>query len=217
MKNTLLFLKKFPKFQGITLLGTCKLDNSKDSLSSPLPENVPLLPYAISIGYRLSETVLSTIKKTPTLIYKHHYKTVNWILDQTAESIANMIQSKGFNATAIPASQVIDWEQQTAHLSHRIIGQKCGLGWIGRSGLLVNPTYGAKVRYASILTDMPLEDNQKIENGCGECKKCIEACPAEAISENHYDKTKCLAKLREFSGIKGIGVNICGVCVAVCK
>jgi epoxyqueuosine reductase len=174
------------------------------------------LPRVIVFGFPLSKTVLETIKDRPTLIYKHHYKTVNWILDQTACQLVRFIEGKGKKALAIPVSQIVDWEHRKGHISHIILGHEAGLGYIGKSSLLIHPTYGAQVRYVSVITDLEFEPDKKIEDSCGECKKCIEECPAEAISENGVDLMRCFEKLNEFARIKGIGQHICGVCVKVC-
>jgi len=187
-----------------------------------VPEEVELLeikaelPRVIVFGYQLSESVLQTIKDRPTLIYKHHYKTVNWILDQTAYHLVRFIEEKGAKAIAIPASQTVDWQMQKGHISHKSLAKVAGLGFIGRSGLLIHPQYGARVRYCSLLTDLSFEPDQKVEQSCGECIKCIEACPGQAISKNGVDLTRCLEQLKEFSKIRGIGQYICGVCVKVC-
>ena len=188
-----------------------------------VPEEIKLLeverrfPRAIIFGYPLSKSVLETIKDRPTLIYKHHYKTVNWLLDQTAYHLVNFIEEKGSRAIAIPASQTIDWQNQKGHISHKLLAKEAGLGFIGRSGLLVHPKFGAQVRYVSILTDLDFEADKKIEGDCGECIKCIDICPAKAISEKGVDLSRCFAKLQEFSKIRGIGQYICGVCVKVCN
>ena len=176
------------------------------------------MDYAISIGYRLSGEVFLTIKDTPTLVYKHHYKTINWLLDQWAEKIANMLQEENYRSLAIPASQTVDWEKQVGHFPHILAGRECGFGWIGRSGLLVNPKYGAKVRYATILTDLVLDEyiGTIVDEGCKSCSKCITACPAGALTNAGYDKVKCLEQLKKFASIHGIGVYICGICVKVC-
>ncbi|MFA5033881.1 MAG: hypothetical protein WC614_12815 [bacterium] len=216
MKNYNLFLKEIAEKEGITLFGTCKIEELKDLFHQEIKENLPSLLYAISIGYRLSNGVLATIKDAPSLLYKHHYKSINWLLDQAVEKIASVIQKEGKLAVAIPASQIVDWDKQTGHLSHILIGQKCGMGWIGRSGTLVNAKYGAQVRYATVLTDMQLEVSSPSEGSCGNCKKCIEACPAGAITEEGYDKKKCMEKIKEFARIRGIGVGICGICIKAC-
>ncbi len=169
------------------------------------------------IGVRLLNDVLETIENKPTLIYKHHYKTVNWILDQTAFRIARRMRDLGYRALPIAASQEVDWERQLGHLSHKLLGYKAGIGWIGKSGLLIHPKYGPRVRYTTILTDMPLKPTgPPLESRCGDCKLCAEACPAGAISDEGYDKEKCYRKLREFAAIRGIGQLICGICIKVC-
>jgi epoxyqueuosine reductase QueG len=174
------------------------------------------LDYAISLGYRLSDSVLSTVDASPSLIYKHHYKTVNWILDQSAEKLAGLIQRKGYRSLAIPASQIMDWDRQVSSFCHKTAAQACGIGWIGRSGLLVNPKYGARVRLATVLTDFPLVTDEPVEGDCGECDKCISACPAGAITRDGFDRDRCIEQLKEFAAIQGIGALICGICVRVC-
>lgn len=173
-------------------------------------------PRAIVFGYQIEKGVLETIKDRPTLIYKHHYKTVNWLLDQTAYHLVQFIVEKGAQALAIPASQTVDWQNQKGHISHKLLGVEAGLGYIGKSGLLINPRYGAQVRYASVLTDLEFEPDEKVSGDCGDCRRCIDACPARAISEQGLDLERCLSKLKEFSRIPGIGQYICGVCVRVC-
>ena len=187
-----------------------------------VPDDITVLeiekfPRAIVFGILLSKSVLETVTDRPSLIYKHHYKTVNWILDQTAFHLAQFIEKKGTKAIAIPASQTIDWQNQRGHISHKILAQAAGLGYIGRSGLLVHPTYGAQVRYVSILTDLHFEPDTPLDLDCGTCTKCINLCPAHAVTEHGVDIHRCYEKLREFSRIRGIGQHICGVCVKACN
>jgi epoxyqueuosine reductase QueG len=174
-------------------------------------------PRAVVFGFRLSAGVLDTINDRPTLIYKHHYKTVNWILDQTAFHLARFIEDRGKRSLAIPASQTVDWEEQKGHVSHKSLGAAAGVGHIGRSGLLVHPSYGARVRYAAVLTDLEFNVDDRSTTTCGACRKCIEACPAGAISEDGVDLQLCLDKLKKFAKIRGIGQYICGVCVKACN
>jgi len=204
-------IKKFLQDYSVEIIGFGK--NPGDVQILEIGER---LPRTIIFGYPLSKSVLETIVDHPTLIYKHHYKTVNWVLDQTAFHLVHFIEKRGKRAIAIPASQTVDWEHCRGHISHKLLAKEAGLGFIGRSGLLINPVYGAHVRYTSILTDLDFEPDEKIEGTCGNCRKCIAVCPAQAINEEGVDLSRCFAKLREFSKIRGIGQYICGVCVKVC-
>lgn len=97
-----------------------------------------------------------------------------------------------------------------------MVAKLAGLGWIGRSSLLVNALHGARVRYVTILTDMPLTCDSPLTLDCKECQACISLCPAGAITSNGYDMAACVEKLKEFSSRRGIGVLICGMCVRAC-
>lgn len=172
----------------------------------------------IVMGHHLSRAVLESVVDAPTLLYKHHYQRVNLLLDRAALRVAGRIQSWGHDALPIAASQLLDWERLLGHLSHRTVAALAGVGWIGRSNLLVHPEFGAHVRYVTVLTDLPLEPRAPIAMDCGDCRRCVEICPAQAIGERKEDfqVRLCYEKLKQFSSAKGIGVYICGLCVRVC-
>lgn len=212
-------LEKITRENGVSLFGVCNIDGLRKTFHESIVEVSNRLSYGISIGVRLSDKIIEDIVDSPTLIYKHHYKSVNYFLDQVAIKISLFIQEKGYSALPIPASQTVDWEKQLGHLSHKTFALKARLGWIGRSGLLVNKIHGARIRFVTVLTDMPLmirEETLSNVGDCGSCVRCIETCPASAITEKEYDMGKCLSLLREFSKRRGIGVYICGVCVKAC-
>lgn len=173
----------------------------------------------VCAGFRLSRGVLQDIENEPTRLYFHHYRSVNSLLDQAALKIARRIEKKGYLAVPVPASQIIDWQNQKAHLSHKKIGLLAGLGWIGRNNLLVNKRLGSDFRLVSILTDMPLKTDRPVKEGCGECVSCVKVCPAGAIKKepSSFDHLACFNKLKEFQKKRLVDQYICGVCVRVCK
>ena len=174
---------------------------------------------AISLAKRLLDPVIEDIKDRPTLLYFHHYRQLNLFLDRGATLLSSRIQDRGFQALPIPASQIIDWDKQRSHVSHKIIGRLAGLGWIGRNNLLVNPQLGSRYRLVTILTDMPLEPDEVLDKDCGECVACLETCPAQAIKEKKedFDHWACFDKLKEFRRRGVVGQHICGVCVKACN
>jgi epoxyqueuosine reductase len=204
--------------QGVTLFGVAPLARIKDqfNLLSGLVEG---LSHGISIGVTLSDTVLEEIDDEPTKLYFHHYRQVNFLLDRIALQLAAFIQKERFQSLPIPASQVIDWANQRGHLSHKLVARQAGLGWIGRNNLLVNPAFGARIRLVTVLTDMPLLENEPLEGGCGKCKACVSVCPAGAIhmAPEDFDHMRCFEKLREFRHRGLVGQYICGVCVTACR
>lgn len=204
---------------GASLFGVAKLtpEDKKDFL---LGKNiVEGLDFGISIGYGLSQKILDTIYDRPNKIYFFHYRLVNQLLDFISLKIVSYIQEKNYQALPIPASQIIDWENQKGAVSHRKIAYLAGQGEVGKNNLLVSPLFGSQVRFATILTNIPLTYNTPIENNCGKCRLCIDICPAKAISERRedFDKNKCFEQLKKFSKEEGISQYICGLCVKICK
>jgi len=211
-------LKKFCQNLGIDLFGVADIKDIKKDfmLSENILEN---LDKAVCLGVRLSSSILEEITDAPTRLYFHHYRTVNAFLDQAALGACNYVQNKGFLALPIPASQLVDWRNQKAHLSHKKLGVLAGLGWVGRNNLLVNKKFGSQFRLVSILTNMPLKIDKPTKEDCGSCRLCITVCPAGAIKENSQDfeHLKCFEKLKEFQKQKLVDQYICGICVKVCK
>jgi len=175
--------------------------------------------HALSCGKRLLDSVLEDIKDHPTALYFHHYRQINFFLDRGALLLSSFIQEHGYKSLPIPASQVIDWENQRGHVSHKKIGYLAGLGWIGRNNLLVNPRIGSRFRLVTILTDMPLLKDHPLKIDCGDCRDCLHVCPAKAIQEDtaDFDHRACFEKLREFRKSGIVGQYICGICVKACS
>jgi epoxyqueuosine reductase QueG len=210
-------LEALARREGMAVFGVADMGPLRSILHDSILGSSRQLAYGISIGFRLSDPIIEGIEDRPTLIYKHHYKVANYMLDRAAAAINAFISEKGCRALPIPASQVVDWKQNLGHLSHKAVAIQAGLGWIGKSAMFVHSVHRARLRLATVLTDLPLETGKPLENvGCGDCSACIEACPAGAITEKGYDREKCAEKLREFSRMPGIGQSICGVCVKVC-
>ena len=73
---------------------------------------------------------------------------------------------------------------------------EAGLGWVGRQSLLVTPQYGTFVLLGElVLTDeSDIYDHPLPHSGCGECRRCIEACPAGAIGDaRSIDASRCIS------------------------
>lgn len=184
-----------------------------------LPETLKQsFPLGLAIGKKVLASALEEIEDKPTLLYFHHYRQLNNELDQIALRLASAIESAGFRALPIPASQIIDWKNQRAHVSHKRIGFLAGLGWIGRNNLLINPKLGARFRLVTVLTDMPLIPDNPLSLNCGECFRCLAVCPAKAIHENQadFDHLACFRQLDEFRRRGLVGQHICGICVKAC-
>jgi epoxyqueuosine reductase QueG len=179
------------------------------------------LDYAVSLAFPLVREALDGIKDQPTLLYKHLYRQVNNLMDRFALKLALTLQARGSRAIPIPASQLLDWQELRAHLSHRQAATHLGVGWYGRNNLLVTARHGAQVRLVTVLTDLPLSESNVPASelpGCGSCRACAKVCPVNAIHEGpaDFDRPACFAKVKQFERIQGIGQQICGICIKAC-
>ncbi len=212
-------LKARAEREGASLFGVADVTAVKDRFYIEPKSAVEGLDYGISIGVRLSGRILETIVNEPTRLYAFHYKRINSLMDEISLKLSDFIQNSGYSAFPVPASLVEDWPNQRGAVSHKMVGHLAGVGYIGRSALLVNPKFGAQVRYATILTDMPLKSGVSDNSNCGECCECIAACPAKAIKKDmkDFNMMACRELLKTFANKPGIGHSICGICVKVCK
>jgi epoxyqueuosine reductase len=97
-------------------------------------------------------------------------------------------------------------------LPQKTVATLAGLGWVGKSSLLVAPDYGPRVRLGAMLTDGSfLTDKPVMYSGCGDCKLCVEACPAGAIKGANWSPGIDRSDL--------IDVRLCyecGLCLKAC-
>jgi epoxyqueuosine reductase QueG len=211
-------LKSFALKEGASLFGVAETLAVKDKFHSLSPKTLQGLDRAIAMAFHLSDRVIEDVVDGPTKLYFFHYQRVNVLLDELALKITNFIQDRGWQALPIPASQVVDWEKQRAHVSHKHVASQAGLGWIGRNNLLVNPQFGARLRLVTVLTSMPLKIDEPMGWGCQDCHVCISSCPSQSIKEKpeDFDHIGCYHQIKALVKAAGISQNICGLCVKAC-
>ena len=183
-----------------------------------LPENSRgKLPFGISIAVKFPKDVVSGIVDLPTREYYDQYNKVNGTLSQIASHAVTTLKDLGYQATT------------RTGLPQKTVATRAGVGWIGKSNLLVTEQYGSMIRLAAVLTDAPLTAAEPInESKCGDCRLCVDACPAGALTGKQWDTTvsrdeildtsacSAMAVSRSIQGF-GVPIELCGKCFAVCK
>lgn len=83
----------------------------------------------------------------------------------------------------------------SAPVAERYFAAQSGLGWIGKSGMLINPVLGTNCFIGTIIVNQEADNyDTPVENRCGTCQRCIEACPSKAIIANSLvDANKCIS------------------------
>jgi epoxyqueuosine reductase len=83
----------------------------------------------------------------------------------------------------------------TAPITDKIWAQRAGLGWIGKNSNLITREFGSWVFLGEIVLDLELDyDQPELQDFCGNCRICLEACPTKAIIEPRVvDSNRCIS------------------------
>ena len=223
-------IQHLSSLQGITYLGFGELPKAGEAGNSNRTAERERYLNVISLGISLPDAVVDQLPSRfdagNAINYKHHaYDIINLRLDLAASLIAGHLQQNGYSALPIPASKQIDQEKMYGAFSHKMAAGLSGLGWIGKSTLLITPAHGPRVRWASILTEAPLASPvSPLKSKCGECTACRDICPSKAIKgtrfeadkprENQLDVHACEGYLEKMK--TALGVDVCGMCLYIC-
>ena len=115
----------------------------------------------------------------------------------------------------------------SAPVMDKVWAKKSGLGWIGKHTNLIHPQNGSFFFIAELIIDLVIEPDGPIQDYCGTCTKCIDACPTEAIVQPYVvDGSKCISYFTielkdellpsEFKGKMDNWMFGCDVCQDVC-
>ena len=171
----------------------------------------------ISFYVKLSYDILKEIDNAPTYTYFHHYRTVNAFIDRIGLQAGIFLDKNGYKYYQIPASQTVNGhDSYEGEYSHKKGAVLSGLGYMGKSGLLISKNHGSMIRLGTIFTNLDLKaENNILKNECGECKICISSCPAMAIGENGVDRKSCSDYMKKAFQKIGRG-SVCGICIKNC-
>ncbi len=151
------------------------------------------------------------------------------ILVNLQKRVIRFLKEKGYRYLSIPP----DSDRQNGTFisrlyplfTHKIAATSAGIGWIGKNGLLINPEYGPKLSFATVLTDASLiPDKPVLYSQCESCNLCKDYCPSGAITgeewsrENPYvelvRRNPCNDYKKKTRTIEG--KPNCGLCINIC-
>ncbi|MDP4205199.1 MAG: tRNA epoxyqueuosine(34) reductase QueG [Bacteroidota bacterium] len=158
--------------------------------------------------------------KAPFIAKYAYGEDYHKVLKDKLFELLNYIQSKN---TTVTGRAFVD----SAPVLEKAWARRAGLGWIGKNSCLISRAYGSFFFIGELIVDIELEYDQPLKRDyCGECTKCMDACPTQAIvSPKTVDSRKCISyQTIENRGeidpsLKGLFRNRlfgCDICQDVC-
>ncbi|MFD1029897.1 tRNA epoxyqueuosine(34) reductase QueG [Metaplanococcus flavidus] len=113
----------------------------------------------------------------------------------------------------------------TGELSDRAVAERAGIGWSAKNTNIITPEFGSYVYLGEMITNIPFELDEPMEDQCGDCRLCIDTCPTGAIVEGgQLNAQRCISFLTQTKGFlpdefrSKIGNRLygCDTCQTVC-
>jgi len=229
MKNCYDDILSLCRENGVEYSGIADLSPVRDEIIRQGGDMVRSYPIAVVFGIALQHPVVDQLPEDTLagkITYRHHaYQVINTRLDILASEIAGKIQKYGYAALPVPASERVDNKNICSFFSHKLAARQAGLGWIGKSCMLITPDHGPRVRWGTVLTNAPFPvSSAPMEERCGICVLCVDICPVHAFTgepfregeprEVRYAAEKCDQYFRDMK--ERDEPAVCGLCLYVC-
>ncbi|GKU80594.1 tRNA epoxyqueuosine(34) reductase QueG [Paenibacillus sp. L3-i20] len=113
----------------------------------------------------------------------------------------------------------------TGALSDRAVAERAGIGWSAKNCSIISPKLGSWIYLGEMITNLPLQPDEPVTEGCGSCTKCIDACPTDAlVGPGQLDSKRCISFITQTKGMisdeymRKIGNRLygCDTCQIVC-
>jgi len=206
------------------------------SLKGLIPKEYSDFEYGISIGKRLDDKIINNLIDGPTIEYLDHYNDINKQLAELTSKIQkDLLHNNIYSLPIVPTISIGSKQFKkylktlTYDISHKMVATRAGLGWIGKTDLLITKEFGPRLRLVTILLKQDPGCNIKpVENSkCGDCNICVIRCPAKAATglkwnvtihrDEFFNAFKCREKCGELAKQKlNVDERICGLCIRVC-
>ncbi len=86
----------------------------------------------------------------------------------------------------------------TGELSDRAVAERAGIGWSGKNCAIITPEFGSYVYLGEMVTNIPFVPDSPIEDQCGSCRACLDACPTGALVQGgQINAQKCISFLTQ--------------------
>lgn len=112
----------------------------------------------------------------------------------------------------------------TGALVDTAVARRAGIGFIGKNGLVISKEFGSYMFLGELITNLDIEPDQPVDYDCGDCNRCVTACPTSClIGDGTMNAKRCLSFQTQDKGIMDLefrkkiktviyGCDICQIC-----
>jgi epoxyqueuosine reductase len=129
------------------------------------------------------------------------FSRASWGLDYHHILRDRLKKLEAFILEKVPEARVKSMVD-TGELSDRAVAVRAGIGWSGKNCAVMTPEFGSYVYLGEMITSIPFAPDSPMEDQCGSCTACIDACPTGALVQGgQINAQRCVAFLTQTKSV----------------
>ena len=202
---TAAYIKNTAAALGISDTGICSA-KADTALLAHLPENVT--PFVKSAEHRIAPRKLLADAKSVIVCAFHYANPLPekrnlsryvWFADYhivVQNYLQRLLDTLQKADPQVKGSIFTD----SSPLCDKALAYNAGLGYFGKNSLLIHPRFGSLFFIGGIVTNLSIEPDTPLQDSCGNCTACKNACPAHICGNGQIDGYKCISYLHQKKG-----------------
>ena len=176
-----------------------------------------IISIAVAYPHKLKQhpqkTSYKRVKFTPNSCGLDYHYVLQDKLDRLAKGIEELTADFEYKG-------MVD----TGALVDTAVARRAGIGFIGKNGLVISKEFGSYMFLGELITNLDIEPDQPVDYDCGDCNRCVTACPTSClIGDGTMNAKRCLSFQTQDKGIMDLefrkkiktiiyGCDICQIC-----